>query len=90
MIPKSSRFKCCHCGHLKKRPGKCVWCGKVADFDNLMEVAWQSAGTVTSLPGELQTANTQMLHGQRSPVAINSNFPVLSAGRYRYCKPSMA
>lgn len=36
MIPKSSRFKCCHCGHLKKRPGKCVWCGKVANFDNLM------------------------------------------------------
>ena len=36
MIPKSLRFKCCHCGHLKKRPGKCVWCGKIADFDNLM------------------------------------------------------
>ena len=33
MIPKSSRFKCCRCGYFKKRPGKCVVCHKVADFD---------------------------------------------------------
>lgn len=33
MIPKSSRFKCCHCGWLKRKPGKCVACRKVADFD---------------------------------------------------------
>ena len=33
MIPKSSRFKCCHCGWLKRKPGKCVWCGKVSFFD---------------------------------------------------------
>lgn len=76
MIPKSSRFKCCHCGWLKRKPGKCVMCRKVADFGNLMEVAWQSAGSVTSLPGELQTANTQKLREQRSLTAINSNFPV--------------
>jgi len=35
MIPKHSRFKCERCGYLKKRPGKCVWCGKVANFDKV-------------------------------------------------------
>jgi predicted ATP-dependent serine protease len=35
MIPKSSRFKCCHCGWLKRKPGKCVVCRKVANFDKV-------------------------------------------------------
>ena len=35
MIPKSSRFKCERCGYLKKRPGKCVVCRKVANFDKV-------------------------------------------------------
>ena len=35
MIPKTSRFKCCHCGWLKRKPGKCVACRKVANFDKV-------------------------------------------------------
>lgn len=27
-IPKKTRFKCPHCGFLKKRTGKCINCGK--------------------------------------------------------------
>ena len=43
MIPKSSRFKCCHCGWLKRKPGKCVVCGKVADFNFSAAVDAQTA-----------------------------------------------
>lgn len=29
MIPKSARFKCPQCGHLKRRPGRCIHCGEL-------------------------------------------------------------
>ena len=43
MIPKTLRFKCERCGYLKKRAGKCVWCGRLADFDFPVPVLAESS-----------------------------------------------
>lgn len=85
MIPKPSRFKCERCGYLKKRPGKCVWCGRFADFDNLMEVAWQTAGTVTSLPHSCAALHKHATVSQRGDKNPNYKGP-LALSNYQHKK----